>query len=333
MQELDNELRLAAGTYEDTIQLAVDLPYPMISEVHLGLGRILYEWNDLDAAWERGQKSLVLARLLQNTDRPMACGILLARITLARGDPDEASRILDEAERSVREPELARELPNVAAVRALVRLARGDVEGAERIAAEFGLSLVQARVCLARNEIAGALGALEPFRRHAESCGWRDDRLRAVVLEALARFAGGGREDRADALVLLGKAMDEAEPEGFVRLFVDEGSLMAGLLRAALVAGVHPKYSRRLLDAMADQGGFAAAPVTTFGLVEPLSKRELEVLGLIAEGLSNKEIAQRLFVSPQTSKVHVRNIYSKLDARSRTQAVARARRLGLLDVG
>jgi LuxR family maltose regulon positive regulatory protein len=333
MQELDNELRLAAGTYEDTIQLAVDLPYPVISEVHLGLGRILYEWNDLDAAWERGQKSLALARLLQNTDRPMACGALLARITLARGDPDEASRILDEAKRSVREPEHARELPNIAAVRALVLLARGDVEGAARIAAEFGLPLVQARVCLARNEVAGALGGLEPFRRQAESRGWRDDRLRAVVLEALARFAGGGREGRADALALLGEAMDEAEPEGFVRLFVDEGSLMAGLLRAALVAGVHPKYSRRLLDAMADQGGLAAAPVTTFGLVEPLSKRELEVLGLIAEGMSNKEIAQRLFVSPQTSKVHVRNIYSKLDARSRTQAVARARRLGLLDVG
>ena len=331
MQELDNELRLAAETYEDAIRLAADFPYPVISEAHLGLGRILYEWDDLDAAWERGQKSLVLARQLQNTDRPMACGVLLARIRLARGDPEEATRLLDEAERSVREPEHARELPNVAAARALVLLARGDVEGAARVSGKFDLPLVQARVSLARKDVAGALAALEPFRRQAESRGWRDDRLRAKVLEALARYAGGDGEGRAKELALLGEAMDEAEPEGFVRLFADDGPLMTGLLREALVAGVHREYARQLLDAMAGQAGRATGPAARFGLVEPLSKRELEVLGLIAEGLSNKDLAERLFVSPQTAKVHVRNIYSKLDVSSRTQAVARARQLGLLD--
>ncbi|MFI5260087.1 MAG: LuxR C-terminal-related transcriptional regulator [Candidatus Limnocylindrales bacterium] len=333
MQELDNDLRLAAETYEDAIRLAADLPYPVISEAHLGLGRILYEWDDLDAAWERGQKSLVLARQLQNTDRPMACGVLLARIKLARGDPEEAARLLDEAERSVREPEHARELPNVAAARALVLLARGDVEGAARIPGEFDLPLIQARVCLARDDVAGALAALEPFRRRAESLGWRDDRLRAVVLEALARYASGDGEGRAAALALLGEAMDEAEPEEFVRLFADAGSLMTGLLREALVAGVHREYTRRLLGAMTGQAGPAAGPAARFGLVELLSRRELEVLGLIAEGLSNKDIGERLFVSPQTAKVHVRNIYSKLEVSSRTQAVARARQLGLLEAG
>jgi ATP/maltotriose-dependent transcriptional regulator MalT len=127
--------------------------------------------------------------------------------------------------------------------------------------------------------------------------------------------------------------------EGFVRLFVDEGPMMARLLREAAAAGLHHEYCLRLpgafftdatapgLGASAPHGG---APAGASVLVEPLSKRELELLALIAEGLSKQEIAERLFLSPHTVKVHVRNIYSKLDVSSRTQAVARARLLGIL---
>jgi LuxR family maltose regulon positive regulatory protein len=335
MQELDNELSLAEQTYRETIRAAADLPFPVISEAHLGLARIFYEWNDLDAAWEQGQKALELARRLQSTDRPVACQVSLARVKLARGEVEAAAGLLAEAERAVHEHDFVREAPRVASARASVCLRKGDVEGAARIAADFDLPLARARVCLAEGDGDGALAALEPFRRQAESRGWQDDRLRALAMRALARFVAGRR---GEALSSLGEAMAIAEPEGFVRLFVDEGPLMAGLLREAVAGRTRADYSRRLLDVMSAEAGAtapgvaapSAGPAGSSALVEPPSKRELEVLALIAEGLSNQEIAERLFLSPQTVKVHVRNIYSKLDVSSRTQAVARASALGLL---
>jgi LuxR family transcriptional regulator, maltose regulon positive regulatory protein len=336
MQEVDNELRLAAETYEDATRRAADLPWSWISDAHLGLGRILYEWNDLDAAWERGQKSLGLARQLQDTGRPVACLVLLARVKLARGDLGEAARILADAERSVHEHDFVRDAPRVAAARATISLRTGDVDGAARLAEEFDLPLVRARVCLARGDPDAALSALDPYRRQAESRAWLDDRLRALVLQALAHRAAA---DADEALSLLGQAMQIGEPEGFVRLFVDEGPLMARLLREAAAAGLHREYCLRLLGAFsADairpgpdvQAAHGGGPADASGLVEPLSKRELELLELLAEGLSNQDIAERLFLSPHTVKTHVRNIYSKLDVSSRTQAVARARVLGIL---
>ncbi len=339
MREIDNELTLAAETYEETIRRAADLPWSWISDAHLGLGRIHYEWNDLDAAWERGQKSLGLARQLQNSDRPVACLVLLAHVKLARGDPGEAAGILAEAERSVHEHDFAREAPRVAAASATISLRTGDVDGAARLAEEFDLPLVRARVCLARGDPDAALSALDPYRRQAESRAWLDDRLRALVLQALAHRAAA---DTGEAVSLLGEAMEIGEPEGFVRLFVDEGPPMARLLREAAAAGLHREYCLRLLGAFSTdatgaglgaQAPHGGRPAGASGLMEPLSRRELELLGLLAEGLSNQDIAERLFLSPLTVKVHVRNIYAKLDVGSRTQAVARARMLGILSTG
>jgi ATP/maltotriose-dependent transcriptional regulator MalT len=336
MQELDNELRLAAATYEEAIDRSADLPWSWISDAHLGQGRIRYEWNELDAAWEQGQKGLGLARRLQDTDRPAACLVLLAHVKLAQGDLVEAARILAEAEHSVHEHGFVREGPRVAAASATISLRTGDVDRAARLAEEFDLPLVRARVCLARGDPDAALSALDPYRRQAESRAWLDDRLRALVLQALAQRAAA---DTGEAVSLLRETMEIGEPEGFVRLFVDEGPMMARLLREAAAAGLHREYCLRLLGAFATDatapGPGASAPhgggqAGASGLVDPLSKRELELLELLAEGLSNQDIAERLFLSPLTVKVHVRNIYSKLDVSSRTQAVARARLLGIL---
>jgi LuxR family maltose regulon positive regulatory protein len=132
------------------------------------------------------------------------------------------------------------------------------------------------------------------------------------------------------ALTALGHALSLAEPGGFVRVFVDEGQPMARLLYATAARGIAPQYTGKLLAAFPDAEPAARPRQPKVQMIEPLSERELEVLQLIAEGLSNKEIAQQLVLSLPTVKWHTSNIYGKLAVRNRTQAVAKARTLGIL---
>jgi LuxR family maltose regulon positive regulatory protein len=135
-------------------------------------------------------------------------------------------------------------------------------------------------------------------------------------------------------MAALERALAAAEPGGFLRIFVDEGPSMARLLYEAVTRGIAPDYARRLLSAFPvaepEQTTASEKQAPQSELVEPLSERELEVLLLFAEGLTNQEIASRLFLSLNTVKAHSSNIYGKLGVHSRTQAVARARALGLL---
>jgi LuxR family maltose regulon positive regulatory protein len=158
------------------------------------------------------------------------------------------------------------------------------------------------------------------------------------VLQALILQAQG---DMARALTFLEHALVLAEPEGYIRTFVDEGPQMATLLRKVHTRATMPDYVAKLLAAFRkDEGGrlkdevvpnvFHPSSLIPQPLVEPLSKRELEILSLIAQGLTNIEIVQQIFISTHTVKVHTRNIYGKLDVNSRKQAVTKARTLGLL---
>jgi LuxR family maltose regulon positive regulatory protein len=166
-----------------------------------------------------------------------------------------------------------------------------------------------------------------------ESEGRQEESLKALVLLALALRARG---KEGEALGLLGAAMETAEAGGFVRLFVDEGEPMAALLTAASARRMRPTYVGKLLAAFAEEGRLlgrrAAESASPIGqeLADPLSERELEVLKLVAEGLSNQEIGERLFLALDTIKGHNRRIFDKLDVKRRTEAIARARELGLL---
>ena len=151
-----------------------------------------------------------------------------------------------------------------------------------------------------------------------------------LALKALALQARG---ESTAALVPLAKSLALAQPAGYVRTFVDEGAPMARLLRQAAARGIAPEYTARLLAALGPYPGDEVAPGTPpgpAGLVEPLSERELEVLQLVATGLTNREIAGELVVAIGTVKAHVHNITGKLGARNRTEAVARAREFRLL---
>jgi LuxR family maltose regulon positive regulatory protein len=187
-----------------------------------------------------------------------------------------------------------------------------------------------ARVLIAEGQPGEALRLLALLLEASEASGRMGSMIKIMVLQALAFQVQG---DEKQALSALEQALFLAEPEGYVRTFVDEGEPMARLLRRALTEGIVPSYVSKLLAAFgesAQPAPPAAQALVDQPLVDPLTQRELEVLRLIAAGLSNREIAQELVVAVSTVKSHINHIYGKLEATNRVQAAARAREAGLL---
>jgi ATP/maltotriose-dependent transcriptional regulator MalT len=333
LQESENQLYLAAQTYGRVLELFGNQPLPFASEAYLGLARLLYEWNDLDTAQQRAQQSIELAQRIENTDRVVACEVFLARLKLAQRDAAGAAAILAKANQSARQHNFVYRMPEVAAAQALTLLRQGNLAAAAELAQTRELPIMQARASLAQGDASTALAMLEPLRQQAEAKGWEDERLRALVLQSVAHHAHGEKQKAAH---LLGDALALAEPGGFIRLFVDEGPPMAQLLSEAAARGIMPDYAHKLLAAFEtekqkseNKSSLPPAPPAQ-PLIEPLTRRELEVLQLIAEGLSNREIGERLFLAVITVKGHNQKVFSKLQVQRRTEAVARARELGLL---
>ncbi|MEW6130748.1 MAG: LuxR C-terminal-related transcriptional regulator [Acidobacteriota bacterium] len=334
VEAAENRLDEAAATYRRVLQMASEQPLQIVHEAHLGLARVLYEWNDLDAAEQHARQGLDLAKQYDRViDRFIICEVFLARLKLARGDVAGAASVLAKADQSVRRHHFAHRAAEVAAAQVVTFLHQGNLAAAERLAKTRQLPLSQSRVHLAREDASAALAVLEPLRRQAEAKGWQDERLKVMVLQSVAHHAHGEKDK---ALQLLSEALALAEPGGFVRLFVDEGKPMAHLLSEAAAHGMMPDYVAKLLAAFATEtpkrnDTSSLPPVTPVpSLIEGLSQRELEVLRLIAQGLSNREISEQLFLALVTVKGHNQRIFGKLQVKNRTEAVARARELGLL---
>jgi LuxR family maltose regulon positive regulatory protein len=331
IQEEKNQLHLAAETYRQVRQTVDDYSPSNASVAYLGLARTFYEWNDLNTAEQYGEKSLRLAQQYdQVIDRLILSEMFLARLKLARGDATVAEHILSQAEQTTRQKDYPFRIPFIAYERALIRIRQGDTGTALQLAQQNNLPFIQARVLIARDEAAGALAVLEPLRQEAEARGWSYRLLLIMVVQSVAHQAHG---DQEKALALLADALALAEPEGFMRIFLDEGAPMRELLSAAAAQGIRPDYVNRLLAAFEAETK-EEQPVTSVPgvstLVDPLSPRELEVLGLITQGLSNQEIGKRLFLALDTVKGHNRRIFEKLQVKRRTEAIARARELGLI---
>ncbi len=339
--QIDAQSR-ALDTYRRYLQLPGDQPTLSATEAYLGMGRIFYEWNDLDAAEQCFQQSLQLARQYdKGIDRFVLCEIYLARQKLARGDVAGAAAMLAETEQSVRQNNFVQRMPEVAAVQVKVLLRQGNLAAAADLAGKYELPLIRARVLLAQGEPSAAMAVLRPWRQQMEAKGLADERFKAMILQAVALRANGEKDK---ALQLLGEALALAEPEGFIRIFVDEGAPMAHLLSEAAAEGIMPDYAGKLLAVFrAEERPVLAVRQSSPGksedksyhptaipLCEPLSQRELKVLHLIAQGLSNREIGERLFLALDTVKGHNRRIFEKLQVQSRTEAIARARELDLL---
>jgi LuxR family transcriptional regulator, maltose regulon positive regulatory protein len=334
VQEAENQLYLAAETYQRVLQLAGEQPLQIIYEAHLGLARVLYEWNDLSAAEQHGRQSLHLARQYDRViDRFVVCEVFLARLKLAQGDVASAAAILAQADQSARQQNFAHRIPEVAAAQVLTLLHQGNLAAAAHLAQTHKLPISQARVLLAQGDPAAALAVLEPWRRQVEAKGWADERLKVMVLQAVARHAHG---ELGKAVQLLFDALALAKPGGFIRLFVDEGFPMAQLLSQAAAQGIMPDYIGTLLavfeaeEQKSDDTSYLRPASPAQPLIEPLSQREVQVLQLIAQGLSNRQISERLFLALDTVKGHNQKIFTKLQVQRRTEAVARARELGLV---
>jgi LuxR family maltose regulon positive regulatory protein len=332
IQESDNQLHLANRTYRRALQLIGEPPGPVACEAHVGLARISYEWNDLEAAQQHGDLSVRLARQIE-IPSVVASELLLARLQLAHGDADGAIASLAQTEHLVRDRKFWFRLPEVVSAQVLALIRQGSLSEATHLAQTHDLPLSRARVALAEGDASSTLALLAPLREEAEARKWHDERLTIIVLEALA-YQTNGEPDMA--VRLLADALAFAEPGGFIRRFVDEGLAIAQLVTAAAARGLLPEYTARLMAAfeaeLPTSGTLSTVPESggVHSLIDPLSQRELEVLQLIAQGLSNDEIAERLFLALSTVKGHNRVIFGKLDVQRRTEAVARARELGIL---
>lgn len=313
------------------------------------LGDLLREWNDLEAASRHLEEGLRLAEFGGDFVFVRDSYLARARLEQAKGNFDDALNFIHKAESIAQRTMTLHDRILVDVGRVRVWLAQGNLAAAEHWAQTHDLEwaaplnflnecalLAWARVLMARGQVGEAEQLLEQLLASAESGGRMGRVIEILVLQALAADV---RHDLAGAVVPLNRALALAEPEGYVRLFVDEGVPMAALLdRAALNRSVRLGYIGKLLAAFGPATRLKASPIDKLSSVmrdaaaiaQPLSQREIEILHRLASGLSAKQIAQELIVSIGTVKTHTKSIYRKLDVHSRLQAVERARELRLI---
>ena len=357
LRVLQGRLRQAAATYAQVTQVVhrPEVLQTIFSSFfyYLGLGDLLRERNDLEAAEQHLAQGLAVVKEILTADPPTVIRgyTALARLQQARGNASEALATLDGlADLAAQRHFPAHLLTQVAAVRAQLELAQGNLAAAIDWADVSGLSLndeelpypheseylalTRVRIAEARQDPAAPflqdiLHLLDKLLVDAEAKARRGSVLEILVLRALALETQG---NRTNALATLERALRLAEPEGYIRLFVDEGTPMLALLRQAHIRSRVPGYVATLLAAFGEQNlkDSLLTSARPAPLVEPLTQREREVLHLLLEGASNREIARRLVVSVNTVKRHVYNLCGKLGVQSRAQAIARARTLNLL---
>jgi LuxR family transcriptional regulator, maltose regulon positive regulatory protein len=361
------QIRIAQGNldgaldaYRELLQITVPPgrpPSPVAGIGQVGRAAVHYQRGDLAAARRDLTDGLPPCRQLSDR-QPLAAGLAtLAWIRQAEGDPAGAREAMREAMRAGPSPVVASLLNPVPAERTRLLLAQGDVAAAAAWTTERGLRpadepsyaserdyLVLTRVLLAQDRSGPALGLLDRLRAAAESQG----RTGSVIeIRALRALALGHDGDEPSATAELAAALALAAPRGHVRVFADEGAPMAALLGRLLTA--RPRDTRPavrqvptghlalVLRACAPAArppgvghGTVGAGHPVPGLIEQLTARETQVLNLLAVGSPNQRIADDLVVSLDTVKKHVTHLLGKLGAANRTEAVTRARQLGLI---
>jgi LuxR family maltose regulon positive regulatory protein len=339
--QAEGRLHQAVQQFEQVLDLAQTWRLqkaPVIGYALVGLGRVFTEWNDLEAALLYTQAGLERGEQAGIMDVSLRAHLVLSRIRQAQNDIDGALAALDAADAVAEIMGVAEVKDWINALRTQAWLTRGerpDIAAALDWANHFrgslndtvypGIPQALAHVCLVQREPDKALPLLDHALQSAHAVGRQGNAVHLLALKAVVQHAQG---DPEQALATLGQALELAEPEGYVRAFADERAPMVRLLRRMLTRSPASEYVRRLLDALGEPATGEqpnAAP-----LIERLSEREIQVLRLIADGATNKEIADELVLTVNTVKRHISNIFGKLEVSNRTQAIARARQLNLL---
>jgi LuxR family maltose regulon positive regulatory protein len=347
LQMLQGRLRQAKETYEQAIEQTVDADgrrMPVTGLAMIGMGNLLREWNELKSGEMLLNEGIELVRNL-GVIGTLDGYIALARIKQAQGRPAEAQEVMDTVHKIATRFD-ASDLDDLVVdlYRARLWLLQGHVEAAERWHGDWIARrdkseetipyvlheldrVLHARILLARGKWEHCLKIARQLQKNAAKLGRQGIVLETLVLQGRAFWGKGEKEQ---ALHALERALSQAEPEDYLRIFLDEGEAMAQLMYLAAERGIHQEYVGRILSAFPPTRPAKQSVGTAEQLVEPLSQRELEVLHLLARGSSNKDVARQLFISLPTVKWHTSNIYGKLSVRNRTQAAAKARSLGLL---
>lgn len=348
-------LHEAMSIYERGLQLATKQDTPILrgaADMHVGLSGLYYEWNELNTAEQHLLKSKALGDLNGLPKNPYRWRVAMAQIRETQRDLEGALVLLDEAE-SLYMGDFSPNVRPISALKARVWIKQGELEKALDWARERKLSIEEdpgylrefeqitfVRILLTQYQsdhsislLHDAMGLLERLLKSAEEGGRVGSVIEILILQALTHQM---QEDIPAALPSLERALKLAEPEGYMRIFLAEGSSMTELIRKAHTGGILQNYTRKLLSAfeLEDQGTDEettpfAAPASS-SLIEPLSQRELDILRLFKTELSGPEIAQQLVIALSTVRTHTKSIYNKLNVNSRRGAVKRAEELNLI---
>ena len=339
VRRTQGRLHDAYACLQKSLSFAADLGevVPGLADLHIGLSELFLEWGDLDSAEKHLQTAADLSPATLLPGNQHFWYLAAARIKESRGELDEAISLLDEAIRLQKRDPIPDVRP-IAARKVPILLKQNRLAEAQTWVREQNLSadddlvylreyehMVLARVLIANQKFEDA-GSLLARLEEAALAGERiGSAIEINILQSLAQ-----QESNA-ALDALSRALKHAEPQGYISTFVDEGEAMASLLAKLNTRNSVPSaYINKLLHHFTGSPPSQPTAPTPQPLHDPLSQRELEVLQLIADGLSNREISERLFLALDTIKGHNRRIYSKLQVQRRTEAVARARKLGLV---
>jgi LuxR family maltose regulon positive regulatory protein len=316
---------------------------PIAAHIYSGLSRLMYEWNDLNAAQDYIEKAFDFGQNWGDADTLVTAHVMLARIRQARGDEQGAEESISAAESLIRTRQISPSGPGwVEMAHVWLWLAQGNheaIEGwaqmhANLITDQTGVDgserLIFARILLAQGNHAAAMKIIAQLLQESEAVGHTGTVIEQLVFQALVWQQRG---EIASALKVLERALSLAAPEGYVRVFLDQGMLMKALLRQLKVESANMKKTiNNLLASFDSDSSIVASASTDISqlLIDPLSARELEVLRLVAAGKSNQQIADELFLATGTVKKHLNNIFGKLGVQHRTECVARAREIQLL---